>query len=244
VGVVLAPGLGNESGDYDALVERLSAKGASVAVAEVARVDWLRNAAGLADIAYWRGTLSPMPTVSWYLERMEAAVAKAKAESGAEKVVLLGHSAGGWLSRVFLHENGAADVSRVVTLGSPLRPAPTDVPGVIDQTRGIATWIEENCDAPGSSPPFVCVASKYIRGADSPGDGFSNFLIGQGYKQVCGEANVWGDGITPLSHAHLDGALNITLDGVYHSPLGAAEGRLWYGDDGIFDQWSEHVLTP
>ena len=43
------------------------------------------------------------------------------------------------------------------------------------------------------------------------------------------------DGIAPqLSHklccasppaAHLEGALQLTLDGCYHSPLGAAEGR-------------------
>ena len=28
----------------------------------------------------------------------------------------------------------------------------------------------------------------------------------QGYKQVCGFADVWGDGIIPLESAHLDGA--------------------------------------
>ena len=41
--------------------------------------------------------------------------------------------------------------------------------------------------------------------------------------QVCGEAAVWGDGIVPVPAAHLDGATQVDLDGVYHSPLGAAE---------------------
>ena len=35
--------------------------------ARVARWNWLRNAAGLADLNYWRGTLQPRPTVDWYV---------------------------------------------------------------------------------------------------------------------------------------------------------------------------------
>ncbi|KAK2991566.1 hypothetical protein RJ640_026069, partial [Escallonia rubra] len=46
-------------------------------------------------------------------------------------------------------------------------------------------------------------------------------FIGQGYKQVCGQADVWGDGVVPEISAHLEGALNISLDGVYHSPVGS-----------------------
>lgn len=30
-------------------------------------------------------------------------------------------------------------------------------------------------------------------------------LVGLGYQQVCGDAEVWGDGITPLPAAHLEG---------------------------------------
>jgi hypothetical protein len=46
-----------------------------------------------------------------------------------------------------------------------------------------------------------------------------------GAAQVCGEAEVWGDGVVPLPTAHLEGAINIDLEGVYHSPLGASEVR-------------------
>jgi hypothetical protein len=41
--------------------------------------------------------------------------------------------------------------------------------------------------------------------------------------QICGEADVWGDGIVPIPSAHLDGAINLDLEGVYHSPLGASK---------------------
>lgn len=32
---------------------------------------------------------------------------------------LIGHSAGGWLARVYLQEYGASDVSLLLTLGTP-----------------------------------------------------------------------------------------------------------------------------
>ena len=37
-----------------------------VEAASVSRLDWARNAAGLTDVNWWRGTLSPRPTVDWY----------------------------------------------------------------------------------------------------------------------------------------------------------------------------------
>lgn len=65
-GVVVLPGLGNNKKDYDAIAADLEEQGLIVNVAEVTRIDWLRNAAGLVDINYWKGTLTPRPTVDWY----------------------------------------------------------------------------------------------------------------------------------------------------------------------------------
>ena len=55
---------------------------------------------------------------------------------------------------------------------------------------------------------------------------------------MCGDAAVWGDGITPVASASLDGAENLVLEGVYHSPLGAEAGRPWYGSAGVLEQWA------
>jgi len=44
----------------------------------VTRPDWLRNAAGLADANYWRGTLRPRPVLDWYLKRVDEAVSEAR----------------------------------------------------------------------------------------------------------------------------------------------------------------------
>lgn len=59
-------GLGNNSGDYHDLELTLRRYGVATVVAKVSRVDWLRNAAGLVDPNYWRGTLRPRPVLDWY----------------------------------------------------------------------------------------------------------------------------------------------------------------------------------
>ncbi|KAK1386393.1 hypothetical protein POM88_024128 [Heracleum sosnowskyi] len=79
--------------------------------------------------------------------------------------------------------------------------------------------------------------------ATSSGATFRARFVGQGYKQVCGQADVWGDGVVPEVSAHLEGALNISLDGVYHSPVGSDdESRPWYGSPSVVDKWINHLL--
>jgi hypothetical protein len=72
-------GLGNNTADYNELVASLEARGLKAIVAQVSRLDWLRNAAGLLDANYWKGSLQPRPVLDWYLERTKNAIAAAKA---------------------------------------------------------------------------------------------------------------------------------------------------------------------
>ena len=53
-----------------------------------------------------------------------------------------------------------------------------------------------------------------------------------------------GDGITPVAWAQLDGAEHVTLDGVYHSPLGAGAGRPWYGSADVLPKWEGALPRP
>jgi len=64
---VILPGLGNNTGDYARLAAALRDDHGlpAAVVARVTRPDWLRNAAGLADANYWRGTLRPRPVLDW-----------------------------------------------------------------------------------------------------------------------------------------------------------------------------------
>ncbi|XP_074331552.1 uncharacterized protein LOC141668539 isoform X2 [Apium graveolens] len=273
---VILPGLGNNTNDYQQLVLTLQDYAIPTVVANVARIDWLRNAAGLLDPNYWSGTLQPRPILDW----VDEAINEAKELAQGEKLSLIGHSAGGWLARVYLEEYGSSDVSLLLTLGSPLLPPPKGISGVIDQTRGLLNYVEDNCAKAVYTPElrYVCVAGRYIQGArfygtddtnslssipvpvqqpasevlietgtsltaTSSGATFRARFVGQGYKQVCGKADVWGDGVVPEVSAHLEGALNISLDGVYHSPVGSDdESRPWYGSPSVVDKWINHLL--
>uniref|UniRef100_A0A1D1YVW7 GPI inositol-deacylase n=1 Tax=Anthurium amnicola TaxID=1678845 RepID=A0A1D1YVW7_9ARAE len=278
---VILPGLGNNTGDYQGLASALKDRAIpSVVVARVSRLDWLRNAAGLRDPNYWRGTLCPRPVLDWYLRKVESAVSEAKQLAKGGSVSLIGHSAGGWLARLYMEESGNSDISLLLTLGTPHLPPPKGVQGVIDQTRGLLDYVEKNCSPAvySSNLKFVCIAGRYIKGARLIGNpNLSQELvtlddkdqyeiesadvnnidkpvppppmlrarfIGQGYKQVCGRADVWGDGVVPEMSAHLEGALNISLDGVYHSPVGSNDvQRPWYGSPAVLDKWVHHLLS-
>ncbi|GAB4839495.1 hypothetical protein Ancab_029019 [Ancistrocladus abbreviatus] len=276
---VILPGLGNNAGDYQKLQQTLKEYGVESVVANVSRFDWLRNAAGLLDPNYWKGTLRPRPVLNWYLKRIDEAILEAKELAGGETLSLIGHSAGGWLARVYMEEFGTSQISLLLTLGTPHTPPPKGLSGVIDQTRGLLDYVEKHCAKAVYSPElkYVCVAGRYVQGARIFGDsdedlGYSanngelelhqaiginemamstsstatlgTRFIGQGYKQVCGRADVWGDGVVPEVSAHLEGALNITLDGVYHSPVGSDDlSRPWYGCPTIVKKWVNHLLN-
>ncbi|GMY23668.1 pentatricopeptide repeat-containing protein, mitochondrial [Fagus crenata] len=278
---VILPGLGNNSSDYLKLEATLKENyGIPTVVAKVSRIDWLRNAAGLVDPNYWRGTLRPRPVLDWYLKRIDEAVQEAKELAQGGTLSLIGHSAGGWLARVYLEEFGLSHISLLLTLGTPHLPPPKGLSGVIDQTRGLLYYVEENCSKAVYTPhlKYVCIAGRYIQGAQLfsnssvkvesavPIDSAQSIsegaimndlststsnattlrarFVGQGYKQVCGQADVWGDGVVPEVSAHLEGALNISLDGVYHSPVGSDdELRPWYGSPAVVEKWIQHLLN-
>ncbi|GLT95482.1 hypothetical protein SLE2022_131620 [Rubroshorea leprosula] len=281
---VILPGLGNNTGDYKKLELTLQEEyGVPTVVAKVSRFDWLRNAAGLVDPNYWRGTLQPRPVLDWYLKRVDDAVQEAKKLADGGTLSLIGHSAGGWLARVYMEEFGLSDVSLLLTLGTPHLPPPKGSPGVIDQTRGLLNYVEKHCAKAVYTPElkYVCIAGRYIQGArifresnmdvatidnsqtspisevaavntnfnsesnsESSAVTLRSRFVGQGYKQVCGEADVWGDGVVPEVSAHLEGALNISLDGVYHSPVGSDDVlRPWYGSPAVVEQWIHHLLN-
>jgi len=256
-GVVILPGLGNEAQDYaslaTALLDANSPEISAVTIADVSRVDWLRNAAGLIDPNYWKGTLNPRPTVDWYLSKVDVAIQTIKADISSRnpdditdiKVTLLAHSAGGWLGRLYMKDFGAASkgIDTFLSLGSPHRPPP---PGVVDQTRGILTWMEANC--PGcyeQDVEYITVSGRYLRGAgfNEKNTSIARRLVGLGYQQVSGDQGDWGDAITPETSSHLPGARQIIIPGAYHSPLGDdGVERLWYGSPRFLSAWAPALI--
>jgi hypothetical protein len=54
-----------------------------------------------------------------------------------------------------------------------------------------------------------------------------------------------GDGVVPLAAAHLEGATQVTLQGVLHSVNVAGSGAptdQWYGAEPVIDRWLPQVL--
>jgi len=92
---------------------------------------------------------------------------------------------------------------------------------------------------------YVTIVGRCIEGSSIAEEGRSvgEKITGQGYKQVCGSSQVWGDGIVPEQSAHLEGALQISLEGIYHSPLGKGKDMRWYGDAEVVAQWMDHIYS-
>lgn len=85
----------------------------------------------------------------------------------------------------------------------------------------------------------MSVAGDYVSG-DSQG-GKKERLACDSYRTVCGKGDgVRGDGVVPLEYALLDGAREVSLDGVLHSinEAGTTEPTdNWYGSEQVVDRW-------
>jgi pimeloyl-ACP methyl ester carboxylesterase len=177
------------------------------------------------------------------LRQLDVTVQQALQQHGSSQINLIAHSAGGWLSRIYLgdipycvHPSDTdasvwaahASVATLVTLGTP--------------HVSLERWTRKNLDFvnltyPGAFYPdvrYVCVAGKAIYG-----NPWKSWLAHSSYTLTCGEGNCWGDGITPIAAAHLKGAKNLVLEGAYHSPR---RDRIWYGSAELLDRWISDLV--
>ena len=113
--ILVLPGFGTGRVDYDrqgSLVPNLIKRGwnpSQVHVLPVNRSDWITHTVfrAVTDVSFWKARSTPMsPAYRWYLHRTAKSIkqidATVKQKSGGKtraKVILVGHSAGGWLAR-------------------------------------------------------------------------------------------------------------------------------------------------
>jgi hypothetical protein len=164
------------------------------------------------------------------------------------KVALIGHSAGGWISRAYLSDrnyggkayNGKRFVHSLVTLGSPQLHAPGP------PFEGIR-WVNKE-------PALV--RSLAVGGTGFKGDEWGSFT--KGSYTFCSSdgsdgSKFTGDGVTPIQSAlNYEGAEKLELEGVHHfcwsdvfggsliSPELSQDfrgGSPWYGSDEVIDKW-------
>ena len=189
----------------------------------------------------WFPTLGGRP-ITPILQLLDRTVKQVLQQYNVSQINLIGHSAGGWISRIYLGEkpylgrgeikpsiwSSHPQVSTLITLGTPH----------ISQER----WTRWNLDFvnnnyPGAFYPnvrYVCVAGKSIFGERRRG----SWLAYSSYRLTSGQGNCWGDGITPITAAHLAEAENLVVEGVKHSPKAAG---LWYGSPQIIPSWVSYL---
>ena len=93
----------------------------------------------------------------------------------------------------------------MLPVGTPHSPPPKGPLRTIDQTHGLLTYVATNY--PGAYHPemrYLTVGSRAARGALAPELG--GLLAAASYLPLCGDAFTIGDGITPISCVHLEGA--------------------------------------
>ena len=225
--IVIIGGFGSHWMDYQVPARRLAnVSGRRVFIAGINRASWLVG--GITNY-------SPL------IDRAHNAINHALKETGAEKVILIGHSAGGVIGRAYLGDQtikphqrsygGWERVARLYMVGSPLR----EVGDVFQQGMWATAWVARTY--PGAyfadkGVKYLSVRGKYVEGKH---DGsFRERQAFLNYQFISGNGAQWGDGVVPLALSELDGAPTLTLDGVGHSP---GWGRWFFADEDVIRSW-------
>ena len=239
--IVVLPGFGNDASDYatplglpaeTGLVSALERRGFKVEVVPVARGDWLQVLTkGYKDLDFLLFEKASMnsPSFSWYAAKVSETVATIEGP-----VLLVGHSAGGWLAKLscLLDDEVAKKVAGVVTLGAPHLPPPAGTPCA---TRGVVADVAR---AAWPAVPLITVASASIRG-DAAG-GVEAKTAADAYRRVSGDGSDVGDSVVPLCAAHLPEAdLQLTLPCRHSINVAGTSAPTdeWYGAERWVDAW-------
>jgi pimeloyl-ACP methyl ester carboxylesterase len=170
------------------------------------------------------------------LNKLDATIKNAYSKSN-KKVIIIGHSQGGILARLYLSPEpfigkrfaGNKIVDQLITLGSPH----INYAGI---NRGgyMSRWIENKVPGSAFAPQvhYTSVAGRFIRGSSN--GSLSERFAFRIYKEICQEGEVWGDGIVPVSSALLAGSQQLVLDDISHFSI---IGQPWYGSDQAVPMW-------
>ncbi|MEM6835978.1 MAG: lipase [Cyanobacteria bacterium P01_C01_bin.120] len=226
---IIIPGYFAGAAPYRPLAANLNQRGIWARTVPLTQASWLPTIGGR----------SVQPVLQVIAETVEQALQVTQ----SDRVNLVGHSAGGWLARIYLGEQpydvhapdqnrrncwaGHHQVQTLLTLGTPH----------ISQER----WTRRNLDFVNQTYPgayhddvnYICFAGKSVLGQR-----WRTWFTYNSYQLTVGQGDCWGDGITPIAAAHLEGAKNLVLDDVCHSPK---PGTAWYGTPQVVDQWVSYL---
>lgn len=227
--IVIVGGWLSSPNDYFGMARTLAAPpyGRIVYITDFGRIAW----ASLRD-----------PDFTPVLDVLAQTVELALAETGADRIDLIGHSAGGRIARAYLGHlpyngkvyNGQRFVATLTTLGT----AHTTYEVWVKIFAGLV-----NERYPGAFYPHISyrsVAGRSVRGRRF--GTLEEIIAFRSYEVSFGDGNQIGDGIVPTHACYLEGADNIILEGARHAPYNAP--RTWYGAPDVIPLWFEEVVVP
>ena len=223
---VILPGFFESAEAYYGLEKSLQNLGFPTVTVPLQRRDWIAALGG-----------RPVTPI---LQQLDCTVKRTLQQLGASQVNLIGHSAGGWISRIYLGEVAYGSNPNLLTWQAHPKVATLITLGTPHTSK--ERWTRSNLDFVNHNYPgafhqkvnYVCVAGKTIFGKRKLG----SWLAYSSYKLTCGEGNTWGDGITPIQAAHLEGAKNLVIENVMHSPR---TSKLWYGSQKSLSIWAKYL---
>ncbi|MCG8347644.1 MAG: lipase [Chloroflexales bacterium] len=192
----------------------------------------------VTDINRWTWASLRDPDFRVVMDIIARTVELALTETGAPKVDLIGHSAGGRLARAYLGDvpcqgvvyDGKRYVDHLTTLGTA--HATTEI-----FVAQFGAFVQEAY--PGAYYPQVAYCSVVGETVHGRRWGRPEEIVAfRSYELVCGNGSEIGDGVIPSRSAYLTGADNLILRGVRHAPYNAS--RSWYGAADIVAEWFDN----
>lgn len=226
--IVILGGWLSSPGDYTGMAYTLAGLpyGRTVYITDFGRREW----AALRD-----------PDFTPVLDVLARTVELALEETGADRIDLIGHSAGGRVARAYLGHlpyNGVTyDGQRYVASLTTLGTAHTTYEVWVKAFAGLV-----NQRYPGAFYPHISyrsVAGRSVRGRRV--GTLEEIIAFRSYEVSFGDGNQIGDGIVPTHACYLEGAENLILEGARHAPYNAP--RTWYGAPEVVPLWFEEVAV-
>lgn len=224
--IVIIGGWLSAPGDYTGMARTLAAADRVVYITDISRAEW----AALRD-----------PNFTPVLDTLARTVELALHETGAAKVDLIGHSAGGRVARAYLGHlpyNGVVyDGQSVVTSLTTLGTAHETYEVYVKQFAAVVN--ERYPGAYYRHISYTAVAGRSVMGKRV--GTIEEMVAYRSYEVGYGDGNQIGDGIVPTHCCYLEGADNLVLEGARHAPYNAP--RTWYGAKHVIPLWFESAAV-